>query len=72
MNREGFYQDCMKIEHQGRMDLWTRLQRIKREAEAELERIERDGGCAGFALRVLAIAESVDGVQDGPISIFAR
>jgi len=43
------------------MELWARLQRIKREAEAELARIERDGGCAGFALRVLAIAEGESG-----------
>jgi len=63
MNREGFYQDCMKIEHQGRMELWARLNRIKREAEAELERVEKHGGCAGFALRVLTIAEGGD--RDG-------
>ena len=52
-----FYQDCMTIEHEGRMELWVRLQRIKREAKAELARIEKYGGCAGFALRVLAVAE---------------
>jgi len=56
-----FYQDCMKIEHEGRMELWMRLQRIKREAEAELARIEEHGGCAGFASRVLAIAEGGGG-----------
>ena len=48
-----FYQDCMTIEHQGRMELWLRLQRIKREAKAE---VERDGGCVAFATRVLRLA----------------
>ena len=55
-----FYQDCMTIEHQGRMELWLRLQRIKREAEAELARIEQHGGCAGFATRVLRMAGEGD------------
>lgn len=33
-------------------------ERIRAEAEAELARIERDGGEAGFALRVLAMAKA--------------
>ena len=37
------------------------LAAIQAEAHAELLRIERDGGCAGFALRVKALCEEVAG-----------
>ena len=52
-----FYEQVAQMEHEVVMTFWLRLQAVKREAEAELERIETHGGCAGFALRVLALAE---------------
>ena len=56
-----FYKEVAQMEHDHAMTLWRRLQAVKREAEAELERVEKHGGCAGFASRVLAIAEGGGG-----------
>jgi len=42
------------------LELQHCLQRIRAEAEAELARIERDGGEAGFALRIAKLAGGDD------------
>ena len=38
-------------------DLTDTVRLIEAEASAELERIERNGGCAGFALRVVGMCQ---------------
>ena len=51
-----FYMKCLEMEHDKAMDLARRLIAIKAEAKAELDRIEKHGGCAGFAARVWRLA----------------
>ena len=55
------YRYLRTLGHETRTELWVRLQRIRAEAKAELDRIERHGGDAGFALRVEALAGGDDG-----------
>lgn len=51
--------ECMSMEAALRQ-LTDRLLAIRTEAQEELERIEKHGGCAGFALLVLAMTGGRD------------
>jgi hypothetical protein len=47
-------------------ELEARLERVRQEAEAELALIEAEGGMAGFAERVLALAAEGERKGEGP------
>ena len=56
-----FYEQCMVMEREKATAYWNTLRLIAAEARAELARVEKHGGCAGFAYRVLALAEGGSG-----------
>ena len=60
MDDAWFLQEAVNFERQQVRDLERQLRRIAAEVKAELARIERDGGEAGFALRILAMAGGSD------------
>ena len=51
-----FYQEVAAMENAKATELSNRLNRIAAMAREELDRIEKHGGCAGFAARVWRLA----------------